>query len=567
MHRSILAAVAALGVGVATLAPFAAPSVASTPAEGDLPAVQEAHFDIIAKISELDALAAEHRMGTVAGDPEAGTIDVGWVGDVPGDVQRIADDAAIDGIDVRFVPQAASAAALTEVAQGVAASLPVEGAFGVQIGDEGLTVEVPTEEAAEAAGDVAIPLDDAGVQRVLERAESDAAALGVDLVVERTDDVPLSAARVDPAGRAPIQTGRTDDRTELSGGMRVLTQFRSGAFVSCTSGFTGVQGHRPFILTAAHCSDYMDSRAVRNYAGAGIGTSDLVAELNDGARSTDLGIIALDYEARTLPRIYQSQTGTVPITSAMTTAPPSGYYLCSSGQVTGWKCDLRAGAPYVACYSSSAGSECMNVQLVTSSTGRAFCLGDSGGPVVSHPNGDGATAVAVVSGIRGTPVNGCGPTGLIAPVADLFSTVWGTQLHTTPIGSTSGAPDPAVLRSLLDSINAERRTAGQAPLAIDTCLSGVAGRWAATMARDSLAGSAHNPTLDADMRACAARGWGENVGRTMTTNPDPTSMMRTWMASTGHRNNILNATFTHIGIGVERGSNGSWYYVLDFARR
>lgn len=430
MRRPLLAAAVAIGVGAALLQLPAAPTAAS-----DLPAVQAQHLAVIERIGQLDALSAEPRLGQVTGDPQAGWIEIGWTGEVPAEVQRIADDAASEGIDVRFAPAAASAADIADVAASFAASLPAEGAFGLQIGAEGITVEVPTADAAEAGGSEAIPLDDAGVQDAIADARADAAALGVDLVVEETDELPYSSAgTIDPVGRAPVQTARTDDTAVFSGGMRVMTQFRSGAFVSCTSGFSGVYGHRPMILTAAHCSDYRDGRAVRNYTGTRVGTSELVATLNDGAYATDLGAIALDYDARTLPRIYTGQTSTVDIASALTVRPPAGYALCSSGQVTGWKCDLTSGGAYVACYSSVAGQECVNVILVTSSTGRAFCLGDSGGPVVTRPGATGATAIAVVSGIRGTPVGGCGPTGLIAPVSDLYGIVFGAQLHTTPTG-------------------------------------------------------------------------------------------------------------------------------------
>ena len=88
------------------------------------------------------------------------------------------------------------------------------------------------------------------------------------------------------------------------------------------------------------------------------------------------------------------------------------------------------------------------------------------------------------------------------------------------------------------------------------------------LADGNLAGSAHNPYLTAEARACAVKGWGENVGRTYgTQQPDTARIMSAWMASTGHRANILRGSFTHIGIGIDRGSNGYWTYVLDFGSR
>nr|WP_241249151.1 trypsin-like serine protease [Agrococcus sp. KRD186] len=152
--------------------------------------------------------------------------------------------------------------------------------------------------------------------------------------------------------------------------------------------------------------------------------------MNDGARPYDLGVIAASYDARTLPRIYTGETSTVTIVGTQTTWPPSGYRLCSSGQVTGWKCDLTAGEAYVTCYGTSRGSECMHVQIVRSSGASAFCLGDSGGPIVSLPSSQGAIAVGVVSGIKSKISVRCSQEGLIAPVSQLLSTVHGLQLHT-----------------------------------------------------------------------------------------------------------------------------------------
>jgi hypothetical protein len=430
----LLSAIGAFAVGSAVAFTPVAPTVAAA----DLAEVQEAHFAVIDQIAQWDALTPHPRLGAVEGDPAAGTIAIGWAGAVPTEVRQMADAAGDQGIDVTFVPQRSSEQERLEVAYDLAASMPVDGAFAIGLGTDTLSIEIPTRAAATAVGSEHIELE-GEVLDVIGAAEQAAAALGAEVTVEQTDSAPVNAAltqqlqagaNLDAPAAASIITGRSNDTSVLSGGMRVQTQFSTGAWVSCTSGFTGVYGHRPLIVTAAHCSDYADDRAVRNVNGNRIGTSDLVAELNDGARFYDLGVIAADYDARTLPRIYTSETGTVNITSSQNTWPPAGYRLCSSGQVTGWKCDLTAGEAYVTCYGTSRGNECMNVQIVRSSGAAAFCFGDSGGPVVSKPTADGAIAVGVVSGLR-SPLNGnCSTQGLIAPISQLMSTVPGLQLHT-----------------------------------------------------------------------------------------------------------------------------------------
>ncbi|QUW19798.1 CAP domain-containing protein [Agrococcus sp. Marseille-Q4369] len=560
-RRSLLyAALATLGLSTALIvAPSGAPAAVSSE---QLALTQEAHLAVIDDISMWDARSPHPRIGAVSGDPVAGTIQIGWAGPVPSEVRAMADAAATRGIDITFVPQEASEAELVELAHALAASMPADGAFAIGIGADSLSVEVPTPEAAEAAGTEPIALE-GEVLDVIDETERAAEQLGASLTVEETDTVPSTTAATELAQGQPVDasaalfTGRSNDSTEVSGGLRVQTQFANGTFVGCTSGFTGFHGHQPVIITAAHCSDFRDDRAVRNAAGTRIGTSDLVAELNDGARPYDLGAIALSYDTRTLPRIYTGETSTVNITDTQLSFPPAGYQLCSSGQVTGWKCNMTTGAAYVACY----GTECMNVQEVTASSGNAFCRGDSGGPVVSTPSSGGAIAVGVVSGLRGNNVT-CSARGLIAPMSQLMATLPGLQLHTVS-GTVAGDAPIAIL----DRINRERSAAGLGPLSQDGCLSSMAQGWSATMAATSALGSAHNPNLNAQARGCGMAGWGDNVGRTSGSAVSPNGIMDAWMASPAHRANLLSTSFTHVGVGVERGANGFWYYVLDFGRR
>jgi len=56
--------------------------------------------------------------------------------------------------------------------------------------------------------------------------------------------------------------------------------------------------------------------------------------------------------------------------------------------------------------------------------------------------------------------------------------------------------------------------------------------------------------------------WGENVGR----GPDVDSVHRAFMSSSTHRGNILNKTFTHVGVGVAAYSGGVMV-VHDFVGR
>jgi uncharacterized protein YkwD len=57
--------------------------------------------------------------------------------------------------------------------------------------------------------------------------------------------------------------------------------------------------------------------------------------------------------------------------------------------------------------------------------------------------------------------------------------------------------------------------------------------------------------------------WGENVAYGYRT---ARAVMRAWMNSPGHRANILNPSFRHVGVGVQRGADGLLYWTLDLAR-
>jgi putative cell wall-binding protein/uncharacterized protein YkwD len=246
----------------------------------------------------------------------------------------------------------------------------------------------------------------------------------------------------------------------------------------------------------------------------------------------------------------------------------------------------------------STASVSADVQAMLSSTGRSvsrfpgadryetavqinqrFTPARSGGQLVLASGTDFPDGLvgAVYAGLRGEPLYlttpTCASSGSVAAERDRLGsrgiTVLGGVTTVSPIAAAlvpCGALDSSTA-DLLDRINRERAATGVRQLAPDGCLSRMASGWAGAMAEGNLAGSVHNPSLTADARACSLRGWGENVGRTTGSSPDAARIMSAWMASEGHRNNILRASFTHIGIGVDRGSNGSWYYVLDFGTR
>ena len=106
--------------------------------------------------------------------------------------------------------------------------------------------------------------------------------------------------------------------------------------------------------------------------------------------------------------------------------------------------------------------------------------------------------------------------------------------------------------------NAERTGRGLRALAFSACADGYADSWARAL---SVAGSLSHQPLSPILTACAARGVGENVA---FGNVTPEQLVAMWMNSTGHRANILNPAFTHLGVGDVTTSTGRVYGVQVF---
>jgi uncharacterized protein YkwD len=124
----------------------------------------------------------------------------------------------------------------------------------------------------------------------------------------------------------------------------------------------------------------------------------------------------------------------------------------------------------------------------------------------------------------------------------------------------------AAVPAMLALINEERAARQLPPLRQGPCLTAAAQHWSESMVWLKTSGSAHNPSLTADVRACGVVGWSENVGRTVGSAPDTRVMMDRWMASSGHFRNLMSPTMEYVGIGIASAGDRQWYYVLDFGR-
>lgn len=123
-------------------------------------------------------------------------------------------------------------------------------------------------------------------------------------------------------------------------------------------------------------------------------------------------------------------------------------------------------------------------------------------------------------------------------------------------------------RSLLSIVNEVRGANGLRPLRVDVALNRVARSHSATMIRTNV--FTHG-SMAARLAGSGARGpmFGENLAWGVGAGGSARSLVRGWMASPGHRANLLRPGWTRIGIGALKGSfqgySGATVVTADFA--
>lgn len=140
-----------------------------------------------------------------------------------------------------------------------------------------------------------------------------------------------------------------------------------------------------------------------------------------------------------------------------------------------------------------------------------------------------------------------------------------TQPQPNPTPTTqpgAGGLDPES-QKVLQLVNQERSKAGLPALQLDECMTTKpAQKWAQHMA--NVRRMYHQPMSNIT-RDCPGMGWaGENIAMGQR---DAAAVMRAWMNSSGHRQNILGKQYTHIGLGLARDGRGTPYWVQNFGSR
>lgn len=138
-------------------------------------------------------------------------------------------------------------------------------------------------------------------------------------------------------------------------------------------------------------------------------------------------------------------------------------------------------------------------------------------------------------------------------------------------GSSSSAPSTGTgtyadfQNQVVQLVNQERTSRGLKALSVDSALTNTATLKSQDMAKlgyfDHTSPTYGSPFDMMKQYGISYRTAGENIAMGQTS---PQQVMTGWMNSEGHRANILNSSFTKIGVGIARNSNGTYYWTQQF---
>ena len=136
---------------------------------------------------------------------------------------------------------------------------------------------------------------------------------------------------------------------------------------------------------------------------------------------------------------------------------------------------------------------------------------------------------------------------------------------TQPTRSTTQAPSRA---EMLASINAQRAGQGAAPVVHCAALDQAAEAHSADQAAHNKMTHTGSDGSNAGERMARAGyigglGWAENIAAGY---PTVANVMTGWMNSAGHRANIMNPSYQHVGLGKAQSSTGHSYWTQNFGR-
>ena len=138
----------------------------------------------------------------------------------------------------------------------------------------------------------------------------------------------------------------------------------------------------------------------------------------------------------------------------------------------------------------------------------------------------------------------------------------GSGSGTRPPSSGGGGSTASQVISL---VNAARADAGCGPVSASGALTSAAQAHSADMAaNDYFSHTSQDGRSFADRIRAAGYSGGALAENIAAGQSSASSVMAGWMDSAGHRANILNCTYRHIGVGVAQGGSYGTYWTQDF---
>lgn len=169
-----------------------------------------------------------------------------------------------------------------------------------------------------------------------------------------------------------------------------------------------------------------------------------------------------------------------------------------------------------------------------------------------------------------------GPIASAAPVRSAPAAV--ATAKVAPAAVKPAPPKPGVIRAvrqatmdqqMVAEVNRERVRAGVAPLVVSTGVTTTASYWSSQMVAGKTGGQLqHNPnfvTMILAHEKHRIRAFGENVAAFTAGAYSAADIVGMYMASPGHRANILNPRYRYVGIVTVQKGPGTAFNTMNFA--
>lgn len=140
----------------------------------------------------------------------------------------------------------------------------------------------------------------------------------------------------------------------------------------------------------------------------------------------------------------------------------------------------------------------------------------------------------------------------------------------TSVAAAEPANDGSFVTRVVELTNVERQNAGLTPLSWNPQLQDAAQSYSEVLASSSCFAHTCGPVPNfADRDGQAGYSDWTNIGENIAAGyPTPEAVVAGWMASPGHRANILSPQFTELGVGLaDGGGKFGTYWTQEFGTR